>query len=65
MTSLGSIILIVDDNEGIARVKDELAQKGYDIVLADSEESALDLLRRGHFNAIVRSSEVIIDDGDS
>jgi DNA-binding NtrC family response regulator len=65
MTSLGSIILIVDDAEQLAGAKDQLVLMGYDIVLADSEKAATDLLRRGKFNAVVRVSEVILDDGDS
>ena len=65
MTSLGSIILIVDDAELLARVTDALERKGYAIVFADSEEAAMDLLQRGHFEATVRVSEFTFDDGGS
>ena len=65
MTSLGSIILIVDDAGLLARVTDALVQKGYDIVFADSEEAATEYLRRGHFEATIRVSEFIFDDAGS
>lgn len=65
MSSLGSIILIVDDGKLLARVTDALSQKGYAIVFADSDEAAKDYLRRGHFEATVRVSEFIFDDGGS
>ena len=64
-TSLGSIVLIVDDAGLLARVTEALARKGYDIVFADSEEAATDYLRRGHFEATVRVSEFIFDDEGS
>ena len=62
---LGSIILIVDNARLLARVTDALVQKGYDIVFADSEEAAKDLLRRGRYEATVRVSEFVFDDDGS
>ena len=65
MNSHGSIILIVDDAERLARVTDALAEKGYEIVLADSKESAANFLKRGHFAATIRVSEFVFDDKGS
>ena len=65
MPSLGSIILIVDDPGLLDRVVDALVQKGYEIVFADTEEAARDILKRGRFEATVRVSEFTFDDGGS
>ena len=61
MPLLGSIILIVDDVDLLARVSDALVLKGYDIVFVDSAEDATDVLRRGSFAATVRVSEFVFD----
>ena len=65
MPSLGSIILIVDDPGLLDRVVDALVQKGYEIVIAESEDAAKSLQRRGRFEATVRVSEFTFDDGGS
>ena len=64
-SSLGSIILIVDDAGALDRVTDALERKGYYIVFAESEEAAMDFLKRGHFEATVGVSEFIFDDQGS
>lgn len=65
MPVLGSIIVIVDDTRLLGRVTDALVEKGYEIVLADSEEAAVALLHRGRYAATVRVSEFIFDDAGS
>jgi DNA-binding response OmpR family regulator len=65
MPSLGSIILIVDDPGLLDRVVDALVQKGYEIVIAESEDAAKALQQRGRFAATVRVSEFVFDDGGS
>ena len=65
MPSLGSIILIVDDAGLVDRVVEALVQKGYEIVFAKNEDAAKAIHQRGRFEATVRVSEFVFDDGGS
>jgi DNA-binding response OmpR family regulator len=62
MSSFGSIILIVDDAGLLDRVTDALEGMGYDVIFAESDEAAMDFLKRGRFEATVRVSEFTFND---